>query len=390
MTVLHLLLFLTLYIFITCANDTILTLKTDFIYDLYHLNLNAEVGKENYNLYYFEIDLKSDYPIFDYTIFNNENISEYIYRKLIMNHTAIPCKQITYPFYISGHILNFTFLNIINDCHYSYKQHIITFPFLYNKQFSLLDKAVEDGHISRRTFALGANTEFSGVMYIGGIPSDVLKGTFDFTVNVKSAYKTWGFNIDSVYLHNFSRFNNSEQYLYIQPRERGFFAPLSFMKYLNDTYFNVYYNEEKCYYRVIDMVHYIECLCGVFDTFSYINFEVEGKVLSISFNKLVQVEKVIDDRKDEICALKIKHSEKDEYYEDKNKFIVGTPFIDSYLTQFDYDKKTITMYSHRPFIGTKEKSQINNHSKYIQLFHITNISINILCVIIMIIQNTIK
>ena len=117
---------------------------------------------------------------------------------------------------------------------------------------------------------------------------------------------------------------------------------------------------------------------------------MEGKVLSISFNKLVQVEKVIDDRKDEICALKIKHSEKDEYYEDKNKFIVGTPFIDSYLTQFDYDKKTITMYSHRPFIGTKEKSQINNHSKYIQLFHITNISINILCVIIMIIQNTIK
>ena len=50
MTILHLLLFLTLYIFITCANDTILTLKTDLIYDLYHLNLNAEVGKENYNL----------------------------------------------------------------------------------------------------------------------------------------------------------------------------------------------------------------------------------------------------------------------------------------------------------------------------------------------------
>lgn len=392
MYVLLFFLFLSFTIFISCDSDSIITLKTDKIYDLYHLSLHVEVGKETYNLYFFEIDLKSDYPLFDYKIFNDENIKEYIYRKLITNHTAIPCKQITYPIYFSNHLFNFTFLNIINDCHYSYKKHIITFPFLDNKDFSLLDNAIKDGQISRKTFALESNDEFSGYMYIGGIPSDVLKGTYKCTIDVNRHYKTWGFNIDSVFLQNYSVYNSSENYLYIQPRERGLIVPLSFMEYLNQTYFNIYYNEEKCYYRILDQTHYIECLCGVFDTFSYINFEVNGKIISLSFNKFIQVEKVIDDRKDEICALNIRHSDKEKYYEDSNKFIIGTPLIDSYLTQFDYDNKAITLYSHRPFKETqsKENITINNHSKYIQIFYTIDIIINTLFVIILIIQSSIK
>ena len=161
---------------------------------------------------------------------------------------------------------------------------------------------------------------------------------------------------------------NSFAQLYILSSEG-----LSFFNSLYDNLFKQYIVESKCKLEENDSkFRYYYCDCDsveegfptFFFSFGEMIIPIEGKEL---FNKLSRY-----------CFFNIK-----TYNSQQNEWIIGLSIIKKYITQFDYDKGTITFYSDKPL------PNINNSQNIILL--LIYVIDSILCFgVIMVIIYTLK
>ena len=127
-------------------------------------------------------------------------------------------------------------------------------------------------------------------------------------------------------------------YSYLNTKDSIIKAPLSFMKFLNESIFNELYKQRKCSYRY-GRTHSIDCFMREIDTFPTITFHFDGYLFSFNIYSLFNVVE-----RGEFGLFLIQSNEYNDY-----QWVFGNMLFENYLTEFDYETHLITFYSSFPF-----------------------------------------
>lgn len=238
-------------------------------------------------------------------------------------------------------------VNIIdnNDDDKKYVESRIGLSYRYDdERFSLVHSLKQEHIISHLSFAFNrvfSSTSSKPQMYFGGIPQTVKnKYKYKASFKVNESHKEWGINLINVRIGNES-FNidyNNTFYSYLNTKDSIIKAPLSFMKFLNESIFNELYKQRKCSYRY-GRTHSIDCFMREIDTFPTITFHFEGYLFSFNIYSLFNVIE-----RGEFGLFLIQSNEYNDY-----QWVFGNMLFENYLTEFDYETNLITFYSSFPF-----------------------------------------
>lgn len=319
---------------------------------------------------YINIDLKNPYPIFAFSEINGLShfTNEEKYTVFSENNIPLQCKKISLPILFSKFEYNFTFYNIINEEQYNLASNTLSLPYKTNRNYSsILDDLFNTNQINDKVFFIDS---FYSYLYFGDMEyNDRLKFSSSFSVN--SSYDTWGLNLDSVSLRkeggSFWYFNNQKKYAYLQTSSPFISAPKMYMIFLINQFFNKYFNTGECEKNQQFNIEKIFCKNKLIYTFPNITFTIDD--IDISFPLYLLFDRRGDDNYKSEFLMK-ENTNKDE----KDIWVLGTSFMNVFVTKFDKQRSLITLYSDKfPFSISKsvlEYTYENNKNRSILLYSI--------------------
>lgn len=204
----------------------------------------------------------------------------------------------------------------------------------YDDKFNFIKVLKKNNKISREVFGFLINRRVEGTFYIGGFDDLSIRFPYQTKLKVPRDAKKWGFKMHSIEFMN--KTFTVDKFVMFQSSDISIYASEEFMKMVNETFFNEYFEKGVCEYMYSSQWERIYCQCSNFNNLD----------INITFN--------LGDRKFELN----KYYLFDNYFEtgdcpfnieinkqNKTEFILGTPFLSAFPMLFDYEDKSITFYS---------------------------------------------
>lgn len=196
-----------------------------------------------------------------------------------------------------------------------------------------------NGLIERRNFAFVPYTLHNGDLYFGGIPQSVIeknKLKYKVEAKVNEEFDTWNVNISHIVFTNgtnvISVYEN-EYYSYFITKKKEIYAPIKFMMYVKDNVMKEFYEKGICLGYALDSNRDFICHNEIVKMFPNISFVIENKMFVFTAEDMFI-------REGGYSYMNLMTNN-----DDVNQFIIGSDFMMKYITQFDYDKKSIVFYS---------------------------------------------
>lgn len=206
--------------------------------------------------------------------------------------------------------------------------------------FSFIHRLKKNGYIDQLAFTLDSNNyDFkAGYIYYGGTPKSLIKKKYSTSLQVDESHKTWGFNLKSIKIGDYPMYLNSH-YSYFTTDNDRLFVPESVMAYFNNTVFKNYYLNGTCKY-FNEKEKFINCQCNQIKNFPNLTFEF-GNDAKISINSERSFKKLGSGN---TCLFLAQYN----YIDEEEKWLFGSFFFRFFITEFNYEKKSIILYSNSP------------------------------------------
>ena len=333
-----------LYIYINVYSFQIISI--DYMQLSNSYNIQYRIDQLSNRHEYAAIDLSFDYTLL--VIPNFTPYYTYIRKNILLLNETRNILEYESKLEISESQLQLDLhVNIIDNIDDSkkYVESKIGLSYKYDdERFSIVHSLKQERIISHLSFAFNrvfSSTSSKPQMYFGGIPQ-IVKNKYKYKASFKvnESHKEWGINLLNVRIGNES-FNfdyNNTFYSYLNTKDSIIKAPLSFMKFLNESIFNELYKQRKCSYRY-GRTHSIDCFMREIDTFPTITFHFDGYLFSFNIYSLFNVVE-----RGEFGLFLIQSNEYNDY-----QWVFGNMLFENYLTEFDYETHLITFYSSFPF-----------------------------------------
>ena len=333
-----------LYIYINVYSFQIISI--DYMQLSNSYNIQYRIDQLSNRHEYAAIDLSFDYTLL--VIPNFTPYYTYIRKNILLLNETRNILEYESKLELSESKLQLDLpVNIIDNIDDSkkYVESKIGLSYKYDdERFSIVHSLKQERIISHLSFAFNrvfSSTSSKPQMYFGGIPQTVKnKYKYKASFKVNESHKEWGINLLNVRIGNES-FNfdyNNTFYSYLNTKDSIIKAPLSFMKFLNESIFNELYKQRKCSYRY-GRTHSIDCFMREIDTFPTITFHFDGYLFSFNIYSLFNVVE-----RGEFGLFLIQSNEYNDY-----QWVFGNMLFENYLTEFDYETHLITFYSSFPF-----------------------------------------
>ena len=333
-----------LYIYINVYSFQIISI--DYMQLSNSYNIQYRIDQLSNRHEYAAIDLSFDYTLL--VIPNFTPYYTYIRKNILLLNETRNILEYESKLELSESQLQLDLpVNIIDNIDDSkkYVESKIGLSYKYDdERFSIVHSLKQERIISHLSFAFNrvfSSTSSKPQMYFGGIPQTVKnKYKYKASFKVNESHKEWGINLLNVRIGNES-FNfdyNNTFYSYLNTKDSIIKAPLSFMKFLNESIFNELYKQRKCSYRY-GRTHSIDCFMREIDTFPTITFHFDGYLFSFNIYSLFNVVE-----RGEFGLFLIRSNEYNDY-----QWVFGNMLFENYLTEFDYETHLITFYSSFPF-----------------------------------------
>ncbi len=333
-----------LYIYINVYSFQIISI--DYMQLSNSYNIQYRIDQLSNRHEYAAIDLSFDYTLL--VIPNFTPYYTYIRKNILLLNETRNILEYESKLELSESQLQLDLpVNIIDNIDDSkkYVESKIGLSYKYDdERFSIVHSLKQERIISHLSFAFNrvfSSTSSKPQMYFGGIPQTVKnKYKYKASFKVNESHKEWGINLLNVRIGNES-FNfdyNNTFYSYLNTKDSIIKAPLSFMKFLNESIFNELYKQRKCSYRY-GRTHSIDCFMREIDTFPTITFHFDGYLFSFNIYSLFNVVE-----RGEFGLFLIQSNEYNDY-----QWVFGNMLFENYLTEFDYETHLITFYSSFPF-----------------------------------------
>lgn len=333
-----------LYIYINVYSFQIISI--DYMQLSNSYNIQYRIDQLSNRHEYAAIDLSFDYTLL--VIPNFTPYYTYIRKNILLLNETRNILEYESKLELSESQLQLDLpVNIIDNIDDSkkYVESKIGLSYKYDdERFSIVHSLKQERIISHLSFAFNrvfSSTSSKPQMYFGGIPQ-IVKNKYKYKASFKvnESHKEWGINLLNVRIGNES-FNfdyNNTFYSYLNTKDSIIKAPLSFMKFLNESIFNELYKQRKCSYRY-GRTHSIDCFMREIDTFPTITFHFDGYLFSFNIYSLFNVVE-----RGEFGLFLIQSNEYNDY-----QWVFGNMLFENYLTEFDYETHLITFYSSFPF-----------------------------------------
>ena len=346
---LHFLLFINGQLLYTVNSQII---ETEFVSFSQVLYIHTEmILGENTKIHYMTVK-----QTYNYTLFCDEQLNVLLPNDTITrvksNDKEIKVKKTTSELtFTNTETMKYYVLNIVdlkND-----KEHCresIYLPYKFdNIKYSLVHSLLRQRKISKALFGYQLDKKSKqGKMFFGGIPKPWIENKYYGKCMVEQDKNEWSCKLEQVLLIDEL---NSKKYVY-QNKYVSYFdsgddkvrAPISFIRFLNENYFQEYLEHGKCNIVSSYDGNYLHCPCVFFTTFPKIIFKFDTVDLVLDMKDLFEI--YGEEKKGEggLCDLLIMENEKSP-----NVWVFGEAFIKNYLISFDYDTAEVTFYSELSF-----------------------------------------
>ena len=230
----------------------------------------------------------------------------------------------------------------------------IGFGYQNNKSNTFTVQMKNQNIIDRAIFAFYPDNK---TMYFGDIPQELISNKYSLKCDSNFQF---GCNLNGVI---FSQKNHNDikvrikSVIYFQSFGGYLQVPYAFSTYLNETYFSSFFLESKCDY--IEQKSYYQnyhCDCEIKRNFPDITLLIDGKHLYVS-------KEILFKERSGICHFVIYSTRQSE------EWIFEPDFLSQYITVFDNENGSVTMYSSSPF----EKDKSINIKNFVILVIIYNV-----------------
>ena len=205
-----------------------------------------------------------------------------------------------------------------------------------------------------------------GLVFFGGVPKNYIFNKYRYNCKLNDKYNYWSCECPYVFFGEINKYNNSknlyfknENYAYFNAAERRILAPHDFITFLKFNYFQEALLNETCKYYMYGHNYLFECNCDIRDQFPNISFIFNNYKYSFTSSEL------FSEYGGGLCQFIIQ-----ENHLRKNNFALGTPFLQKFISNFDYETKYISFYSENKldFIDIDELFHPSHILRYLMVF----------------------
>ena len=228
--------------------------------------------------------------------------------------------------------------NINNNC-----SNTLNLPYKFlNDENNIISKLNKEKIINLKAYGIEKDNILNiSNIYFGGIPRSKSYRKYFQNCQINKKYSSWVCELNSIsFKYENYVFINNEDYLSFNYESRTNLISDNFYKFLIDYPFKILISNGTC--NIENYIIFCDC---DFIKNKIISFEIHKKIFELNFTKFT---KEINNNK---CEILMKKNPKN-----KNFFILGSSFLENYITLFNYESEYITFISDKPFIM---KPQIN-------------------------------
>lgn len=385
-----------LFISLIQCTFTVKTLKYS-----YHLNygkycINIAVINEFTSIpYLIPIDMYTNTSIFELlesTPSEYKGNSTYLTQSYLQSiPVQILSKHISL-FEIHNTTIPLSILNINNITHAKLISIRLGFAFHFNDTtMSFLHQLKQHSYIDKASFAFvninrSINNNIND-MYFGKLPQNVIKDNMlhnTCKVNKTRLHYNSGWNcmIDYVYFEkDVNNVYNEKNVVYFTTGRSDIIVPMRFIQFVKNNLLRNAFENKMCYGSKKDEV-LIMCVCSYLLNIGNVGFVIEG------YLHLFKIEDMFDVYQpgysdDDYCELVMVPNINEDAW------IFGTSFLMNYISEFDYETESVTLYSESI---TKVKHSNINGSNLKVLFYIklNTIILSIYCLLLLLMKYTFK
>ena len=209
-----------------------------------------------------------------------------------------------------------------------------------DEKYSLIHQLKNQGFIDHLSFAFSAiGFQNNGQMFFGSIPESYISNMNKNVIKVDQSRKGWGVPLDSIEftIDDKTYQYENKYYAHFNAYEDRIFVPDDFFMYLNDIAFKKYYNNGACHLTADTRRKYINCNITMIKDFPEIKFNIGGIKIMLNYQKLFG----LLSRKNSYFIIQVNSFDEDN----KDTFLFGSFLFDQFITEFDYEEKTVNLYS---------------------------------------------
>ena len=398
---------LSLFILLSIANSFIVEKSDKIIYIPYDLNfgayfINISFGDPPQNAY-LAIDQELSVTWTDAIHYKKENsltCKELSDTKLSFRKYNLFGKSIQDKINLSSTnstvlIDNFTFVSITNTRGYDSRIGGVGLTHkLQNTSYSLIHHLKKNNYINNLEYSFIPNKYINnngsltngGFIFFGGMPQYLLLNKNQYQCKKTRKFNFWSCELQYIFLGKISYSNknnyyDNSDYSYFNGAERRILVPESFMKFLKNNYFNDQINENKCKYKMYGMNYLFECFCDVVNNLTNISFIIDD------YQYEFKPEELFEKYGGGFCNFLIQSN-----HLRNNNFLFGTPFLNKYISNFDYEKEYIEFFTNAIIIKVDLNKLFpwKKIVRYIVYFGLFGIIIGMLLSLIMLIYKLVK
>ena len=187
-----------------------------------------------------------------------------------------------------------------------------------------------------------SNINKEGFIFFGGLPKKYILNKYRYNCKVTEKYNFWSCNLPYIFFGEITYYSNpnntlffeNNNYAYFNGAERRILAPEDFMSFLKHNYFKDEIINGTCKYYLYGMNYVFDCFCNIINIFPNITFIFDN------YQYKFTSEELFDYYGGGKCLFLIQGN-----HLRKNNFVFGVPFLNKFISNFDYETKYITFYS---------------------------------------------
>lgn len=199
---------------------------------------------------------------------------------------------------------------------------------------------IENINISNNDTLLN-NKNQDGIIFFGGVPKNYIFNKYRYDCKLNEKYNFWSCELPYVFFGEINKYNNSENlyfknenYAYFNGAESRILAPHDFMTFLKMNVFQEELLNGNCKYYMYGHNYLFECKCELMDKFPNISFVFDKYKYTFTSSELFM------EYGGGFCQFQII-----ENHLRKNNFAFGAPFMSKFISNFDYETKSISFYT---------------------------------------------
>ena len=344
----------------------IIRLNLSKFYDGYYSNIEVTFDRFARH-FYNRLSQKNLYSVFHEGRYN-QILPEENQKTIEIDGNKVQVKYSVNPVFLIKCIIDFEFYHTIDEKDERFVNRCISFAFKHpSNKNSIVYRLFEEKIIDKLSFTfdlLHFTPSGDNSLYIGTTPDEAIKDLNKGTCQVGRLSRNWSCALKGVEVsgHKDSAFNFYGVDASFDIGEKSILVPSFFVDYLNKHFFSLESAKKLCSLgRPWNGKSYINCKSDVKEIFPSITFKIEDNVFELKAESLFSVQR------DGVVFLMMVGDD----------WVLGAPFLEKYVTIFDYETQSIEFYSRLPLRSSEGAFSLKNYFVAIIGLLLIGITINI-------------